>query len=229
MSDSILDRLAEKSTVGKDSFGGVRIPTIKLDGSASGDTAGHILRFDGDVMTDLGKSLDLQIIRIRKKLLLGGEDIKFYSNEYDSPTNDKVFLYQVSKDGGSWGKPIVIAEGTATELRTIKAVKVASVVYGINSSNELVKLTVKGASTTGDDGLYDYESSFNRDLFQYITQVSVSKVDKNRAISYHRMHFKKGDKLTSGFEKVEQYLDLIAGITTQVKTTENKKEDTNDW
>lgn len=218
MAENILDRLAQKARVGQDSFA-PRIPTIKLDGSGSGETAGHILKFANDAMEDLGNSLNIQIIRVRKKLMLGGEDTKFFSDEYDSSTHDKIKLKRCVKEGGTWGKPEVVAEGTASEIRAVQPVKVVSIVYAI-IAGELIKLTVKGASTTGEDGLYEYLDSFKPlNVFQFETNVSVSLVQKNRAISYHRMHFKRGAEITKGFEQVESYLDIIKGVTAEVVST----------
>ena len=218
MSENILDRLAAKARTGQDSFG-PRIPTIKLDGSGSGETAGHILKFANDTMEDLGDALSIQIIRVRKKLMLGGEDTKYFSDEYDSSTHDKIKLKRCVKEGGVWGKPEVVAEGTATEIRAVQPVKVVSIVYAI-MGGDLVKLTVKGASTTGTDGLYEYLDSFKpSNVFQFQTSISVSLVQKNRAISYHRMHFKRGAEITDGFEQVEKYLDLINGVTSDVVST----------
>lgn len=228
MSDSILDRLASKSKVGQDSgFSGPKIPTIRLDGSGAGETAGQIMKFTDDGAVSLGNKLSLQIIRIRKKLMQGGELTKFFSEEYDSSTSDQITLKMSTRanDKEPWGKPTVVATGTASEIRGTQPVKVVSIVYGI-LGDTIVKLTVKGASTTGDDGLYDYLNSFGSEhVFQFETNITVSLVQKNRAISYHRMHFSKGAKMDN-METVEQYLDLIEG-TPEVKVA--KPTDDNDW
>lgn len=213
MSDNILDRLAVKSRAGQEEFNSPKFPSVKLDGSGAGDTAGQILRFDGGEMTNLGDTLKMQIIRVRKKLLLGGETSKFFSEEYDSSARDTVTLKRCDYVDGAWSKPTVVATGTPQDIRQTNDVKVVSVVYAI-VGDELVKLTVKGASTTGDDGLYAYLESFKPEhVFQFNTLVSVSKVQKNRAISYHRMHFKRGAEITEGFETVEKYLDIIEGTS----------------
>ena len=217
MAESILDRLASKSNAGQDSFSGPKIPTIKVDGSGSGPTAGHILKFANDEMIDIGNKLNIQIIRVRKKLWQGGELTKYFSEEYDSSANDVITLRMSTRatDKDAWSKPVEVAKGTAQEIRQTNEVKVVSVVYGI-VDKELVKLTVKGASCTGSDGLYDYLDSFKPQLaLQFETNVSVSLVQKNRAISYHRMHFTRGTEITEGFETVEAYLDMIGGSKTE--------------
>lgn len=221
MTESIIDRLAAKSKVGQDSFNGPKIPTIKFDGSGAGDTAGHFLRFNDEKMEDLGNSLSLQIIRVRKKLLQGGELVKYFSDEYDSPSKDRITLKMSSRstDKEPWGKPTIVSEGTASDIRMTNDVKVVSVVYAI-LGDELVKMTVKGASTTESTGLFEYLDGFKSNhVFQYITEITSSKVQKNRAISYHRMHFKRGVEITEGFELVEQYLDIVEGVAPKVAST----------
>lgn len=215
MTDNLIERLASKSNAGQESFSGPKIPTVKLDGSGAGETAGQVLMFNDSVMTNLGTTLSLQIIRVRKKLMLGGELSKMFTEEYDSPTGDKITLRKCIRatDADAWSKPEVVLTGTASEIRAQHPVKVVSVAYAIMNGDTLVKLLIKGSSTTGDDGFYTYADSFKTGahMFQFSTEITTSKVQKNRAISYHRMHFKRGAQITEGFELVEQYLDMIEG------------------
>lgn len=217
MVDNILSRLMEKSGGAKTNF--PSIPTVKLDGSGTGETAGSFLRFaDGD-MTNLGTTLSIRIIKIRKKLALGTDTEKYFSRVYDNGKTDKLTLWK--QKYGEKEKTLVM-EGTPEEIRSAHPVKVVSVVYGI-VNDSLVQFAVKGASCTGDDGLYTYLDGV-RDaglgIFQVETEVTVSKIAKNRAISYHRAHFKQGKTFTDGFEAVEEYLDLINGTPSDKKVAD---------
>jgi hypothetical protein len=238
MSD-ILDSLVAKSGLGGRSGSvGPKIPSVKLDGSVNGDTAGEFVTFDGEKFKSLGSNLSIQIIRVRKKLLASNDTMKFFSDEYDSSTHDVVRLQKQNFNSttNKWGDPEVVAKSTPAKLREMFEVKVASVVYCV-LNGELTKLNVKGASTTGDDGLYSYLESFNdgKHAFQFMTDITTSKIVKNRAVSYFRMHFKRGAEITDVdvFHKTEGYLDIIENsarskrdfISTAVESTPQVTEE----
>jgi len=230
MDNEMLNRLAERS--GARRVNSPTIPTIKLDGSGAGDTAGQFISWNGTSFDSLGSTLSVQMIKIRKKLWSQNDTEKYFSGEYDSHLDD-VQLYKCVKVGEQWSEPSLVNGGTPKKLKELHAVKVVSVVYCV-VNGALTKLTVKGASTTGDDGLYEYMDSFaNLFIGQFQTEISVSKIQKNRAISYHRMHFKRGAEIKDGFDVVEDYLNLIGGsqpakLAQEVQVAESSVEDLNE-
>jgi hypothetical protein len=168
--------------------------------------------FEQDEITNLGKRLKLRILRTKKKLISANDTFKMFTGEYDSPSKDELRLSKkVYENKG--GMPETVATGTAQKLREMfPDLKVATIVYGI-TNGKLVRLTVKGASTTGDTGLYEYLDSFNgAPTFMVETKIESKLIQKNRAISYNRMEFSKGEASEKDLDVVEGYLDMINGV-----------------
>jgi hypothetical protein len=227
MNKEMLQRLASKAGVRVSSLTSPAIPTIKLDASTTGDTAGKFIEFNNGETKQLGNSLSIRILRVRKALAgfaeEGGKEVSYNSSEYDSPRNEDVVLYR--RESGEDSRVVEVA--TATELRNKYPLKVVSIVYAILNGN-LVKVKVKGASAAGDSGLYAYLDKLRDEgvmTFEVETLVDVALVKKNRAVSYYVAKFKIGKKYTDGYDEVEKYLDTINDIivSKKSKTVERKE------
>jgi hypothetical protein len=226
MDKDMLQRLASKSGASRSS--GPVIPSVKLDASAVGETAGQFIKFQNKESTPIGNSLSIRILRIRKTLAgfvdEGGKEVSYNSSEYDSPRAEEVALYK--RESG--GESRVVEVATATELRERYPLKVMSIVYAL-LDGELIKFKVKGASAAGETGLYAYLDGLrdkNVLAFQVETLVTVGLIKKNRAVSYHHAEFRAGKEYTDGYDDVEKYLDMINEMVLSKKNSAVERKET---
>jgi hypothetical protein len=166
---------------------------IRLDGEKG---TFNFIEKEGDeyVKKPIGEKLSLVLLRKRRTL----NDLSqgMGTSEHNVPSNN-VTLYI---KGGTNEK------GVASELREKYAgLRTNEIFYGLyGPDNELVKLTIKGASLGSEAKpkdsvpLYEYFNKFGRNehIYEYVTDLSAIQETNKMKKSYYAISFSKGDKLT---------------------------------
>ena len=196
------------------------VATVQLNGNTG--TFRKVIRSkDGIKTEDLGPTVDIVILRIRRQLTEFKNE-KFNSTSEHNHPNDTVLYFPTQEKMSS--KDLRVKY---TGLRT------QQILYAL-LNNELVRVVVKGASLGSknkpEDSMpfYEYLNQYEKDehIWQYMTSLQ-ARPEKGKLGKYFAIHFEQGQKLPNTATK-KGGLDLSV-IGAKMKVLHEIFESQDNW
>jgi hypothetical protein len=189
------------------------VPTIKLNGK-EGIFYKIKVEENGTVSkTDLGNTLNLVMLKFRRKYFAFSNDSSLYTNEHNS-WKDNVIVFENRKTQKGTSRKMM-NQGSTKEMREqFTELRMMQVIYALYEG-EVVKLLVKGK---GLGGLFDYWKEFksNEHLFEVVSKLGCTEGESQLG-SYWYMTFEKGEAVADMevvSEKMKEVFDNINKIET---------------